>query len=262
MVPASVGFQCPDDARQGARSVRTPRTSFGGRVVGTPTVTFTLIALNVLVFLATAAGGTSLGFGGGESPLYARLALQPVALDYGGTTGVVPGVADGQYWRLLTATFLHFGFLHLLFNMLALFQIGPLLEAAFGRVRFLALYLLAGLAGTAASYLFGPQVQQAAGASGAVFGLFAAAYVVERRRGGGAASSFAVLIVINLVLTFSIPHIDVRGHLGGLVAGGLAALVLVYVPRGPRRSTLQALGLALLAALVVAGVLVRTGQLT
>lgn len=261
MVSASVGFQCPDDAREGARSLRSPRTALGGTPVDRPTVTFALIGLNVLVFAATALGGSSIGFGGGASPLYARLALQPVTLDYGGDLGLVPGVADGQFWRLLTATFLHYGLLHLLFNMLALFQLGPLLEQALGRARFLALYLLAGVAGTTATYLFGPTGGQAAGASGAVFGLFAAAYVLERRRGTGGAGQFAVLIGVNLLLTFSIPNIDVRGHLGGLVAGGLAALVLALVPPGPRRGLLQGVGLAALALVLVVAVVVRTLQL-
>ena len=259
MVSASVGFQCPDDARAGARSVREARTTYGGRVSGNALlVTQVLIGLNVLVFVATALGGTSLGFGGGQSPLYARLALQPLAVDYGGSIGVVPGVADGQYWRLLTATFLHFGFAHVLLNMLALLSLGPVLEQALGRVRFLALYLLSGVAGTTATYVFGDERQTAAGASGAIFGLFAAAYVIERRRGNGAAQQYAVLLGINLVLTFTIPFIDVRGHLGGLVGGALAALVLVLAPRGPSRGPVQAVGLALLGVLLGVAVVLRT----
>lgn len=263
MVPADVGFQCPDDARAGARSVRSARTTYGGRVAGDSLlVTQVLIGLNVLVFLLVAAGGTSLGFGGGASPLYSRLAVQTLSLDYGGGTGVVQGIADGQYWRLLTAMFLHFGLAHVLLNMLALLSLGPPLEAAFGRVRFLALYLLSGLAGTTASYLFGPTNQQAAGASGAIFGLFAAAYVVERRRGSGQAQQYAVLLGINLVLTFTIPFIDVRGHLGGLLGGALAAAVLVLAPAGRQRGVVQATGLALLALLLAAGVAARTLALT
>jgi membrane associated rhomboid family serine protease len=262
MVPASVGFQCPDDAREGARSVRRPRTAFGGRVPDSPAaVTRVLVGLNVLVFLATALGGTSLLLGGGSSPLYDYLALQPVALDYGGTTGVVPGVADGQWWRLVTSMFLHFGFLHVLLNMLALMQIGPLLESALGRGRFLALYLLSGVAGSTAVYVLGETVQRSAGASGAVFGLFAAAYVVERRRGSAAAGQYAVLLGVNLVLTFTIPNISILGHVGGLVGGALAALVLVGAPRGPRRTLLQSAGLGLLAVVLVVAVVVRTLQL-
>lgn len=262
MVAASVGFQCPDDARAGARSVREARTTYGGRVSNGIVVTQVLIGLNVVVFLATALGGTSLGFGGGQSPLYARLALQPLVANYGGDIGVVPGVADGQYWRLLTATFLHFGFAHVLLNMLALLSLGPLLEQALGRVRFLALYLLSGVAGTTATYVLGDERQTAAGASGAIFGLFAAAYVIERKRGGGAAQQYAVLLGINLVLTFTIPFIDVRGHLGGLVGGALAALVLVLAPRGPSRGLVQAVGLGLLVVPLVVAVALRTVSLT
>jgi membrane associated rhomboid family serine protease len=262
MVPASVGFHCPDDAREGARSVRQARTVYGGRPVRGPAGTSALVGLNVVVFLATALGGTSLGFGGGASPLYARLALQPVALDYGGAIGVVPGVADGQLWRLVTATFLHFGLLHLVFNMLALLSLGPVLETALGHGRFLALYGLSGLAGTTASYALGPVAQQAAGASGAVFGLFAAAYLFERRRGGAAASSYAVLLAVNLVVTFTFPNIDVRGHLGGLVGGALVAAVLVLAPRGPRRTLVQALGCVGLAVVLAVVVALRTAALS
>ncbi|MCW2666953.1 MAG: Rhomboid family protein [Frankiales bacterium] len=260
MVGASVGFQCPDDARSG--HVATARTTFGGRLTDNPTrVTTALIGVNVVVFLATALGGSSLGFGGGESPLYARLAVQATTLFFGGELGSVPGIADGQYWRLLTATFLHFGFIHLLLNMLALLQLGPLLEQALGRLRFLALYLLSGLAGTTASYAFGREDQLSAGASGAVFGLFAAAYVLERRRGRDAAQQYAVLLGINLVLTFAIPHIDVRGHLGGMVGGALLALVLVRTPPGPRRALYQGLGCAAVAAVLLVLIAARTAQL-
>ena len=263
MVSASVGFQCPDDARAGASGVREGRTTYGGKVSSNPLlVTQLLIGLNVVVFLATALGGTSLGFGGGQSPLYARLALQPLAVDHSGAVGVVPGVADGQYWRLLTATFLHFGFAHVLLNMLALLSLGPVLEQALGRTRFLALYLLSGVAGTTATYVLGDVRQTAAGASGAIFGLFAAAYVIERRRGNGAAQQYAVLLGINLVLTFTIPFIDVRGHLGGLVGGALAALVLVLTPRGPSRALVQGAGLGLLAGLLGVAVVLRTLALT
>ncbi|MCW2605706.1 MAG: rhomboid family intrarane serine protease [Frankiales bacterium] len=262
MVAAPVGFHCPDDARAGARSVRQPRTTYGGAVTTGIRVTQVLVGLNVVVFLATALGGTSLGFGGGASPLFARLALQPIARDYGGEIGIVAGVVDGQYWRLLTATFLHFGFVHVLLNMLALLQLGPVLEPALGRARFLALYLLSGIAGTTASYVFGPETQIAAGASGAVFGLFAAAYVVERRRGSAAAQQYAVLLGFNLVLTFAIPFIDVRGHLGGLVGGGLAAAALVLAPPGRNRTAVQVTGLALLALVLVTAVALRTVALT
>ncbi|MCW2778138.1 MAG: Rhomboid family protein [Frankiales bacterium] len=263
MVPASVGFQCPDDARAGARSVRTGRTTYGGAVhANRMLVTQVLLGLNVLVFLATALGGSSLGFGGGTSPLYSRLAVQPTRLAYGGDLGVVDGIAQGQYWRLLTAMFLHYGLAHVVLNMLALVQIGPVLEAALGRARYLALYLLAGLAGTTASYALGPLDVPSAGASGAIFGLFAAAYVVERRRGGAAASQYAVLLGINLVLTFTIPFIDKRGHVGGLLGGALVALVLVHAPAGRSRSLVQGVGLGLLAVLLAAVVVVRTLQLT
>ncbi|MCU1691205.1 MAG: Rhomboid family protein [Frankiales bacterium] len=258
MVSASVGFQCPDDAKAGAASVREGRTLAGGRV-RPPLVTQVLIGLNVLVFLATAFGGSSLGFGGGTSPLYARLAMQSTRLLY--PDGLVDGIAQGQYWRLVTATFLHYGLAHVVLNMLALLQLGPVVEAALGRSRFLALYLLAGVAGTTASYVLGPLGVPSAGASGAIFGLFAAAYVIERKRGSGAASQYAVLLAVNLLLTFSISFIDKRGHVGGLVGGALAALVLVYAPRA-HRTAVQVAGLGALAVLLVVAVALRTAALT
>ena len=261
MVPAAVGFHCPDDAREGARSVRQPRTVYGGRPVDRPVVTPVLVGINVVVFLATAVGGTSLAFGGGASPLYAALAMQPVAFDSGTGPGVVQGVADGQLWRLVTAMFLHFGVAHIVLNVLALLHLGPALEPALGRLRFLTLYMLSGVAGTVASYAFGPVLQRSAGASGAIFGLAAAAYVLERRRGGAEASSYAVLLGVNLVLTFVVPFIDVRGHLGGLVGGALVAGVFVLTPPGPRRGLLHAAGCLALAGLLAVVVVLRTAAL-
>ncbi len=262
MVSASVGFQCPDDAKAGAASVREGRTLAGGRV-RPPLVTQVLIGTNVAVFLATALGGSGLGFSGGTSSLYARLAVQPTRLSYleQPQLGIVDGIAQGQYWRLLTAMFLHYGLAHVLLNMLALLQLGPVVESALGRSRFLALYLLAGLSGTTASYVFGNVGVPSAGASGAIFGLFAAAFVIEKKRGSGAASQYAVLLGINLLLTFSISFIDKRAHVGGLIGGALAALVLLYAPR-PRRDVLQAAGLGALAAVLVVAVALRTAALT
>jgi membrane associated rhomboid family serine protease len=264
MKPASVGFQCPACVKEGAATVRTPQAAYGGKAVAAPAVTFTLIGLNVLVFLVTTASGTGLAFGGNPSSLFEKLALAPTVH----CTSVVDqlcqakGVAQGEYWRLLTSTFLHFGVVHIALNMYCLFLLGPALETAFGRLRFTALYLLSGLSGAALSYALGPANEQAAGASGAVFGLFAAYYVLQRQRGGDV-TQIALTIGINLAISFGLSsYIDWRGHVGGLVGGALVAAAFVYAPPGARRGVYQGLGALAVAGLVVVVVAVRTAQLT
>jgi membrane associated rhomboid family serine protease len=238
MRSASVGFQCPDDVAEGNRGVRQARTAFGGRVTGdTSRVSLVLIALNVAVFVLELLGSDL-------APRFGNLA---------GLPGLI-GVADGEYYRLLTSAFLHAGALHLAFNMFALASLGPVLESTLGRVRFLALYLLSALGGSTLSFLLSEPNQLGVGASGAIFGLFGAYYVVARRR-GGETRSIVTLLVVNLVITFTIPIIDWRAHLGGLVVGGAVAAALAYAPRA-NRTQLQALAcggvLLLLVALVAA----------
>lgn len=249
MRSASVGFQCPSCVADGARSVRLPRTAFGGRVAVDPArVTLVLIGLDVVVFLVGLAVP-------GLTPRFDNVAL---ALDPGQQAAV--GVAAGQYYRLLTAAFLHAGIFHILFNMFALSQVGPVVEQALGRVRFLALYLLAALGGSVAAYVFANPAQPSVGASGAIFGLFGAYYIVVRRLGGPTGSILA-LIAINLVLTFTIPNIDYRAHLGGLVTGTAVAAVFAYTPRGPRQAHLHAIAGVAVAVLLVVAVILRTAAL-
>jgi membrane associated rhomboid family serine protease len=262
MRSASVGFQCPDCVRQGNASVRTPTAAYGGRVHEQPVVTYTVMALCGAFFLLTA--GTGAGFSGTLSELFQKLALTPshhVIAGPGGVPELADGVAQGQYYRLLTSMFLHFGVVHLALNMWVLWLVGPALERALGRLRFAALYLLSGLGGSALSYALGPQSEIAAGASGAVFGLFAAFWVVQRHRGGDV-SSIGVTILLNLGFSFAVPNIDWRGHVGGLVTGALVTAALVYAPAGRQRALLQALGTGVVALLVVAVVAARTVQLT
>ncbi|MCW2500449.1 MAG: Conserved rane protein of unknown function [Frankiales bacterium] len=266
MRSASVGFQCPSCVKEGSATIRQPKAAFGGRAVGTPVVTFTLIGLNVLLFLVTTATGTGLAFGGNPSPLFEKLALAPTMhplFAHGEFTGpFADGVAQGEYWRLLTSTFLHFGVVHIALNMFCLYLLGPTLEQSFGRLRFAALYLLSGQSGAALSYALGPANQQAAGASGAVFGLFAAFYVLQRRRGGDV-SQIATTIGINLAISFvASSYIDWRGHVGGLIGGALFAVALVYAPAGERRWLYQVVGGLGLVLLVVGLVAARTTQLT
>lgn len=266
MRSAAVGFQCPSCVKEGAASVRAPKASYGGRAVARPTVTFALLGLNVLVFLVTTATGTGLALGGGSSAVFEKLALAPtthctrVVAGLCDATG--PGVAQGEYFRLLTSTFLHFGILHIALNMYCLFLLGPALEAAFGRLRFAALYLLSGLSGATLSYALGPSYEQAAGASGAVFGLFAAFYVLQRRR-GGEVTQIVTTIAINLAISFAASSfIDWRGHVGGLVGGGLVAVAFVYSPAGSRRWIYQSVGAVAVGALAVFVVALRTAALT
>lgn len=243
MRAAAVGFHCPTCVAEGAATVRQPRTTLGGRVSSdTSRVSMTIVALNVLVFVV--------GLVVGEGQLQSRFG------QIAGLPGAF-GVADGEYHRLLTAAFLHAGVFHILMNMFALAQLGPVLEAALGRLRFTALYVLSALGGSVLSYVLSDPFQLGVGASGAIFGLFGAYYVVVRRL-GGETRSIVTLLVINLVITFTVPIIDWRAHLGGLVTGALVAAAFAYAPRGPQRGQLQALACATVALLLVAAVVVRT----
>lgn len=261
MRTASVGFQCPSCVADGHATLRAPKAAYGGRARANPEVVWALLGLNAVFFVLTA--GSSIGFGGGLSELFQKLALTPSyhAVLADGVPTVADGVAQGEYYRLLTSMFLHFGVIHLALNMYALYLVGPELERALGRLRFGALYLLSGLGGSALSYALGPQSEIAAGASGAVFGLFAAFWVLERHRGRDA-SGITVMIALNLVISFTVPNIDWRGHVGGMVAGALVTAALVYAPPGKQRALVQALGAVVVAVLVVGVVAARTVQLT
>lgn len=266
MRSAAVGFQCPSCVAEGAKSIRQPKAVFGGKVVESPTVTYTLIGLNVLVFLVTTATGAGFAFGGGWSRVFEKLALTPTVhctqIVDGLCQSIGPGVAQGEYYRLLTSTFLHYGVIHIALNMYLLFLLGPTLEAAFGRLRFALLYLLSGLSGAATSYALGPANEQAAGASGAIFGLFAAFYVVQRRHGGDV-TPILTTIGINLAISFAASSfIDWRGHVGGLLGGALVAAGLVYAPAGRTRWVYQAVACVAVAVVIVAVVVVRTAELT
>ncbi|MGC4814086.1 rhomboid family intramembrane serine protease [Micromonospora sp. DT228] len=266
MREASVGHQCPECVDQGRRSVRPARTAFGGGTAGRHGyVTKGLIALNVLFFLLSVASAGSLkavaggsGFGGlmGDgTPLTAWGAVYGLSLP-----GYLPdGIADGDYYRLLTAMFLHYGVLHLLVNMWSLWVLGRSLEANLGPLRFGALYLLAGLGGNVAAYAFSEQNAATAGASVATFGLFAALIIIERRLGRDI-SQIIPILVINVVFTLTVQGISVPGHFGGLVVGALMALVLAYAPRG-RRTLVQVVGGAIILLVLLALVLVRTAVL-
>jgi membrane associated rhomboid family serine protease len=258
MVPASVGFQCPECVRDGRKSVRRTTTVFGGRPTANPqAVTYALIGLNALVFLGELA----------SSAFVDRFEQIGLALERSATGLHVVGVAHGQYYRLLTSMFLHEPpgagstfFLHILFNMWALYVVGPPLEAVLGRVRFVAMYLLSGLAGSVLAYLLtAPNVAEL-GASGAIFGLFGALLIVGRRLRLNI-QPIAMTIGLNLVLTFSFAGISWQAHIGGLVAGAGLAAAWAYAPRS-RRTAIQVASSVALAALLVVIVILRTHNLT
>jgi membrane associated rhomboid family serine protease len=268
MTEASVGHQCPDCVREGRRTQRPARTAFGGGVSGQHGyVTITLIAINVAVALialvsaqrAAVLGGQ--GFGGlfgSETPLHLWGGVIGKAT-YSEHDTVVHGVATGEYYRLFTAMFLHFGLLHLASNMWALWVLGRPLETLLGPLRFLALYLVSGLGGNVAVYLFASPRGLSAGASTALFGLFAALFLVLRRL-RMSTTGIIVVLVLNLFITFSIPQISIAGHLGGLVTGAIVGGGLAYAPRGARNAV--QVGVIVGTLIVLIGLtVVRTAQL-
>ncbi|MFF2651357.1 rhomboid family intramembrane serine protease [Streptomyces sp. NPDC058045] len=255
MVSASVGFQCPECVRGGSGSGRAPsasrpRTLAGGAITADPRlVTKILIGINAAVFLATLAAGNVFTH-----------TLWLIGLAYDQVEHGVVGVGDGQWYRLFTAMFLHQQFLHIGMNMLGLWWLGGPLEAALGRVRYLALYLISGLAGSALTYLVASPATPSLGASGAIFGVFGATAVLMRRMRYDMRPVVA-LLAINLVFTFTVPGIAWEAHVGGLVAGVIIAYALVHAPR-ERRALVQWGACAAVLLITMALVLVRTAQLT
>jgi membrane associated rhomboid family serine protease len=248
MRPASVGFQCPDDVKIAARTVRQPRTVVGAPLVAQAYVTWSLIAVNIAVYLVMAADSKGGLTNPTRSTKFLQWALEPVDV-----------ATKHQFARLITSAFVHLSLTHILLNMLALGFIGPFLERALGWWRYLALYLLAALGGSLLVYAIGAHFGAVAGASGAIYGLFAAALVLGRRMQLDL-RSLLVTVGVNFVFTFSIPGISIEGHIGGFVAGGLAALAVVGWPDHQRRvaTVVQAAGLVGLAAVMVIAVAVRT----
>jgi len=267
MREASVGFQCPECIAEGRRTTRPARTAFGASRAGyAGYVTITLIALNVLALFAGAAmsgvGSLLGGFFSGASRIHLLGAVigPDIYLAADGQAFLepvpgaerFPGVDSGAIYRLFTAMFIHYGPIHLLLNMWALWILGRSLEAALGPARFLALYVLSGLGGSIAALLFQPN-SLTAGASGAIFGLFAALFIALRRLGRDT-SSVIPIIVINLILTFAIPGISIAGHVGGMLAGAIVGAGLAYAPQRGRTAVQAAVlvATAILLALLTA----------
>ena len=229
-----VGIRCPDHASTAGtapaarRATRRATTSLSRRG---PFVTQGLIAANVGIYLLQLLMGAGLTANGGW--IYEHGVLVSTAV---GSDGQLIGVAQGEWWRLVSAAFLHYGPLHLGMNMLVLWIIGPPLEEYFGHGRYALVYLVSGLAGSAGALLWSPNALTV-GASGAIWGIMGAALVLEARKiwvFGGQAMG---LVVFNLAITFLIPGNSIGGHVGGLIGGGLAALAFSSLRRSPSLAT-------------------------
>ncbi|HET8894111.1 MAG TPA: rhomboid family intramembrane serine protease [Gaiellaceae bacterium] len=237
MAVAPVGLRCPDHAgASGRKRIRGPRPIVQAqRQLGSTVapVTKALIAINVAIYLI----GAVQGHGGLNNPggsLYAKLWLDG------------PQVADGGWWRLITAAFLHANLIHIGFNMLALWWFGAPVEQYLGRVRFIGLYVAAGLAGSAGALLQTPGVT--VGASGAIFGILGAMLILEWQATGRLGGNAMTLIVINLVFSFTFSNISWGGHVGGLIGGIISTLAFARWGRG--HAAYGRLGLAGIAGLV------------
>jgi membrane associated rhomboid family serine protease len=246
MTYGPVGIRCPDHATASGKTPSAPQraTRSASRSLSSygPYVTFVLIGLNVGVFLVQLLLGASL-MRLDSGWIYENGVLVSEAVN---SQNELVGVAHGEWWRLLTATFLHGSLIHIGLNMLVLWMIGPPIEHYFGHARYLLLYLVSGLAGSAGALILSGG-RPTVGASGAIFGIMGAALVLEWRRiwvfGGQALG----LVVVNLVFTFAIPGISIGGHLGGLLGGGLCALAFSSFARSPALATLSMAGVGVLS---------------
>jgi membrane associated rhomboid family serine protease len=250
--PAAVGHQCVECIKQGNQGVRRPAGRFGGAVASTARVTQALMALNVILYVIELA--------------HSQLGYDWEMVGAGRYTagGPVVGVAVGQWYRLITSAFIppagvgYLGLLDIAFNLWALYIVGPAVERMLGSARFLAIYLISALGGSILIYCLAP-FEAAAGASGAIFGLFGAWFVLARRIRADA-RPVVMLIVINLILSFTIPQIAWQAHVGGLVAGGLLTAAYAYAPRR-NRAALQVGATVAMIAIFIVVVLIRNHML-
>jgi membrane associated rhomboid family serine protease len=259
MTPASVGFQCPSCVKEGAKGTRSGRLPYGGEVSSNAALTtFVLIAINVAVWLLIRSDN---GIGGWGD----KLELLPQTTLFQDNTGVVDlvkGVSDGAWWQVVTSVFAHVEVSHIAFNMIALYFLGPQLELILGRARFLGLYLISGLAGSAAVMLLSGPHTQTLGASGAIFGLLGALLVVAIKLRADL-NQILVWLGINVAFTvYAHNSVSWQGHLGGLVGGTILAAIVVYSPKGPKRSTIQWAGMGAVALVSIALIAVRAAALS
>lgn len=275
MIPASVGFQCPECVAEGARTTRQNQGPYGGTRSKNPAQTsIVLIGINVAVWLLLTLTG------GRASPWFLRLGLRPtgscvptdnpaqffpgagaeVCAAMGPSATWMPGVSDGAIWQLVTSAFTHLDIAHIGFNMLALWFLGPQLERVVGRARFLALYLLSAFAGSATVMWLSGDQTNTFGASGAVFGLMGALIVMVLKVGGNV-QPILIWLGINVAYTFLGPgSISWQGHFGGLVGGAAVAAITAYAPK-ENRTRVQLLGLVGFGVLCAVLIAVRILQL-
>jgi membrane associated rhomboid family serine protease len=243
MTPTPVGMRCPECMRQRTRVVRNP-TGVEGRLGAFP-ATVGLIVVNAIFFLIEVATGPG-GLGEQSGSFVYHLIL------YG------PFVAEGEWYRLVSSAFLHANIFHIGFNMLLLYFLGRLLEPALGTPRFVVVYFAALLAGSFGALVADPNAASL-GASGAIFGLAGAIFVIARGRGLDAlAGQIGILIVINLLYSFAVPDISIGAHIGGLLAGVLCGLVIVAGERGmlgPRHREAEYVVMVLVGVVSVLGAL-------
>jgi membrane associated rhomboid family serine protease len=263
MTPAAVGLRCPEHSGkpQGVRRITTAaaRTTTGVGSSRVNAVTLTLIGLNLVIYAAELAGGGR--WQGTGNWIYSHGVLISNGItdgrDVAAHPGFVPpgtdaiGLEHGEWWRLMSSAFLHYGPLHLAMNMVTLYFAGTILEQAIGRWRFLLLYVVSGLAGAAGALLWSPN-SATVGASGAIFGVLGALFVLERRGSIATGGQVAALILLNLVITFAYSSsISVGGHLGGLIGGAAMMAALVRFRSSPQLS-LAAGAIIAMASLFVA----------
>jgi membrane associated rhomboid family serine protease len=237
-----VGIRCPDHSGKAQGAARIVQNVQRRTARNPGIVTMTLIAINVGIYLLQLAGGASINASSGW--IY----------EHGALFG--PYVAQGDWYRLLSAAFLHYGPIHLGMNMLALWWIGRPLEDWLGPVRYLLLYVVSGLAGSAGALIANP-TGVTVGASGAIFGILGAAIVLERQQTYVLGGSAITLLVVNLAFTFAVPGISIGGHLGGLAGGALAILALSqFGKRSAVHSRFDVVSIASLLAIGVVSVAV------
>jgi membrane associated rhomboid family serine protease len=249
---AAVGQQCVECVHGADRGGRAARTMFGGRPSRTATVTWTIMAVNILLYLVELA----------HTSLASDWWMLGYAQYYPG--GPFQGVAAGQWYRLISSAFLpgtgSLGILDIAFNMWALYIVGPGLEQLLGKARYLALYLLSAVGGSVLFYYLAPQNTPALGASGAIFGLFGAWFVVSKRLNLDS-RGIVLLIVLNLGLSFIYRStIAWQDHIGGLVIGAVIAVAYAYAPR-KNRAAIQVTATVAVAVLLAVAVVIRNGQL-
>ena len=241
MTSAAVGFQCPECVAQGQASVRQPRTTLGSRIPSNSFVTLGLIGACVLAFIWQYVTGINSSAG--------DFGMFPAAI-----------AVNGEYYRLVTAMFLHGSLVHIGFNMYVLYMFGPQLESVLGHLRFGVLYLLAGLGGSIASFWFSDPYVVSVGASGAIFGLMGAFLVIMHRLGNDTRQAIG-LIGVNLVLGFVMSGVDWRAHIGGLVTGAVVAAIMAYAP-ARNRVLVQIIGVLGVCAVLIVLTVLRDHALT